>query len=403
MKKIIRCIPLFILLLLPVNAQQGERIEYFSFAEDIKDDFCGINMDFKYCKCAFHNQYCNDVNMNKGQAKAYVNQMFMERRTNFMQEYAQMCMDKGSIWNRPASACITCQDGYVKDKGRCVSDDDYVSVKEKYQLPSLDWVTQPKEMVSKVRAKVSGCEGEAFVFSATFQKWKGPVSSGLPLFANDVLLTTSRGYCQLTVYSKTGADTVDVGTDTMFMIGDNSPMPEQSFLTHLYEGIIRIFHGTSNKAQPPIVFRTVTLSTGARGTDYLLMHDKDTKSSTVIVHDGQVDVSTDATGYILSEGDSLSYDAEVISQTTVSREDWESILQNSSLGLLTEEGAVGGNLSQLPIDPDSVYPSSIEYDGKLVDITEDPKKGLSFIWFILILVGLTAIYFGFKYHKKSGQ
>ena len=43
---------------------------------DIKDDFCGVHLNFQYCKCAFHNEYCDAVGMNKSQANNYVNEEF---------------------------------------------------------------------------------------------------------------------------------------------------------------------------------------------------------------------------------------------------------------------------------------------------------------------------------------
>jgi uncharacterized Zn-binding protein involved in type VI secretion len=38
----------------------------------IKDDFCGIHINFQYCKCAFHNEYCGAIGMSKSEAKTYV-------------------------------------------------------------------------------------------------------------------------------------------------------------------------------------------------------------------------------------------------------------------------------------------------------------------------------------------
>ncbi len=39
---------------------------------DVKDNFCGVHLNYQYCKCAFHGEYCDAVNMNKGEAKNYV-------------------------------------------------------------------------------------------------------------------------------------------------------------------------------------------------------------------------------------------------------------------------------------------------------------------------------------------
>jgi len=39
---------------------------------DIKNNFCGIHINFQYCKCAFHNEYCDSIGMSKSEAKTYV-------------------------------------------------------------------------------------------------------------------------------------------------------------------------------------------------------------------------------------------------------------------------------------------------------------------------------------------
>ena len=39
---------------------------------DIKNNFCGVHINYQYCKCAFHNEFCDAVNMSKGEANAYV-------------------------------------------------------------------------------------------------------------------------------------------------------------------------------------------------------------------------------------------------------------------------------------------------------------------------------------------
>ena len=43
-----------------------------SSKSDIKDNFCGIHINYQYCKCAFHNQYCTNVGMTKSEAKVFV-------------------------------------------------------------------------------------------------------------------------------------------------------------------------------------------------------------------------------------------------------------------------------------------------------------------------------------------
>lgn len=45
---------------------------------NIKNDFCGIHINYQYCKCAFHNEYCGAVGMSKGEANLFVNAKYAE-------------------------------------------------------------------------------------------------------------------------------------------------------------------------------------------------------------------------------------------------------------------------------------------------------------------------------------
>ena len=45
---------------------------------DIKDNYCGVHINFQYCKCAFHNEYCSSIGMTKGEAKFYVYEKYNE-------------------------------------------------------------------------------------------------------------------------------------------------------------------------------------------------------------------------------------------------------------------------------------------------------------------------------------
>jgi hypothetical protein len=39
---------------------------------DIKNNFCGVHINYRYCKCAFHNEHCGNVGMSKSEAKEHV-------------------------------------------------------------------------------------------------------------------------------------------------------------------------------------------------------------------------------------------------------------------------------------------------------------------------------------------
>lgn len=45
---------------------------------NIKQQYCGVQIPAKYCKCAFHNEaaYCSQIGMNQASANEYVNNGF---------------------------------------------------------------------------------------------------------------------------------------------------------------------------------------------------------------------------------------------------------------------------------------------------------------------------------------
>jgi hypothetical protein len=45
---------------------------------DVKDNFCGVHINYQYCKCAFHNEYCGNIGMSSGEAKDYVYNQYDE-------------------------------------------------------------------------------------------------------------------------------------------------------------------------------------------------------------------------------------------------------------------------------------------------------------------------------------
>ncbi len=66
--KIISYLFPFLIILLLVLAGCSQK----AHGLDIKDDFCGVHINYQYCKCAFHNEFCDAVGMNKNEADTYV-------------------------------------------------------------------------------------------------------------------------------------------------------------------------------------------------------------------------------------------------------------------------------------------------------------------------------------------
>lgn len=85
---------------------------------DIKDDFCGVHINFQYCKCAFHNEYCDSVKMSKSQANAHVQAEYNKWVDGELKKWLVTCESSGGIAG--ADTCTRCEEGTVVQNGKCV-------------------------------------------------------------------------------------------------------------------------------------------------------------------------------------------------------------------------------------------------------------------------------------------
>jgi len=88
---------------------------------DIKDDFCGVHLNFQYCKCAFHNQYCDTIGLNKSASNTYVQEEYQKWLDQQRAEFSQACVAAGGIDR--GDACDYCQQGFVQQADSCVPAD----------------------------------------------------------------------------------------------------------------------------------------------------------------------------------------------------------------------------------------------------------------------------------------
>jgi len=66
---------------------------------DIKDDFCGVHINYQYCKCAFHNEFCESIGMSKSEAKTHVNAAYDAWVDEKLIEWQTACAVGGGIPN----------------------------------------------------------------------------------------------------------------------------------------------------------------------------------------------------------------------------------------------------------------------------------------------------------------
>ncbi len=85
---------------------------------DIKNDFCGVYINFQYCKCAFHNEFCDSIGMSRSNAKSYVNSEYKKWVDSEKETWAENCILENGVVK--GNNCVYCGEGEISDGGKCV-------------------------------------------------------------------------------------------------------------------------------------------------------------------------------------------------------------------------------------------------------------------------------------------
>lgn len=110
----IRALILILSCVLLTACSSAEQFDY----PDIKDDFCGVHINFQFCKCAFHGDFCEAVGMDRSGAKAHVNAAYDKWVDGLLADWLTACESSGGI---PGDDdCTRCQEGSVAKNGQCV-------------------------------------------------------------------------------------------------------------------------------------------------------------------------------------------------------------------------------------------------------------------------------------------
>lgn len=111
---------LFPLLMFILSACGSETVRFQ--AGDIKDDFCGVHLNYQYCKCAFHNEFCDTVAMSKGEAKKYVNEEYNKWVEKEKLNFANDCKAKNGVYND--NKCKYCDENEIVVDNKCKKNDE---------------------------------------------------------------------------------------------------------------------------------------------------------------------------------------------------------------------------------------------------------------------------------------
>lgn len=106
---------------------------------DIKDDFCGSLLNFQYCKCAFHNEYCDAVGMKKGEANKYVKEQYDKWVDSEFENFKTDCrLGNGIIKGK---SCVQCDEDERAVDNKCIKKEDQ-EVNEESEEGNKDEETQ---------------------------------------------------------------------------------------------------------------------------------------------------------------------------------------------------------------------------------------------------------------------
>lgn len=137
------------------------RVEKFQ-KPDIKDDFCGIGIDFRYCKCAFHNEFCKEIGMSKSAANKIVKKQYDSWVKGLQADFATNCEQNDGIFEK--DECSYCADEYVRQNDLCVAREDGSDVLEEDAKNELSNATN-NELLD------SNCQVKADVFDQDWLKY----------------------------------------------------------------------------------------------------------------------------------------------------------------------------------------------------------------------------------------
>ncbi|PWB38811.1 MAG: hypothetical protein C3F02_01845 [Parcubacteria group bacterium] len=96
-----------------------ERAEDFD-QPDIKKEFCGVQLSFQYCKCAFHGQYCQDIGMSKKEAQKYVDEEYEKWLGTKREEFTKNCQAANGYFQD--DKCNYCEQGLIAGETSCEQD-----------------------------------------------------------------------------------------------------------------------------------------------------------------------------------------------------------------------------------------------------------------------------------------
>lgn len=135
---------------------------------DIKEQFCGGNIDYRYCKCAFHGDMCDDVGMKRGQADYYLHFKYNAHVAYLRALFRMGCEGKGGIFDDDACLYTEEERGSRSDKDEKCLPKDFSTNWKKYSdiddaIPEGERSYEAKEYAATLAAMKENAEMRAII------------------------------------------------------------------------------------------------------------------------------------------------------------------------------------------------------------------------------------------------
>lgn len=358
---------------------------------DVRDDYCGIHINYQYCKCAFHGDFCDAIGTSESGARSQVMSGFRTWVGDMIETMARNCIESGNSWSAGSRTCTVSN---VEERVKVESD----TIEEQYNLPDMTGVPDPVK--TGYYGKVSTIEREVFVYQWAFKRWV-KARPGMPLYQGDFVFTRN-GETRLIYNGEYGRDVLSLAPETVLETGrfvEEKPREHPiSLLGVLKEGAIEIYNESkvAYEAEEPVPLwyrqlHTPTVAPGVRGSHVVISYDPTTEATTISVNEGVVDFEQSGTSTL---AELYPGEQAVVTNTSIatsSIEDWQVI---TSANQLPSEriDATGDELVHdapaVPVDdqPTETGPTREELIGDLSDIDEQFKSGSPITWLILVLL-----------------
>lgn len=102
---------------------------------DIKDEFCGVHINFQYCKCAFHGDFCDEIGMSEKEADEYVKKEYEKWLSGDLQAFTEKC--KAGNGYVEDDTCYYCGQGFQVGGDVCLESQEATDTEEEEEIEEV--------------------------------------------------------------------------------------------------------------------------------------------------------------------------------------------------------------------------------------------------------------------------